>query len=295
MIGRCRFALSVVVACMCGCGPSAELAPEGPSPAAQALADALTFHASFDGTMDADYARGDARIHSAPSLDELDQRTPGVAGDDIVIEPDAGRFGDALNFRTQNTKAVVYNAEDNVAFSPQDWSGTLSFWLNLDPATDLEPGYCDPIQITDTAYNDNAVWVDFTDKNPRLFRLGVFGDLDAWNQGRENPPSNPVFLNRLVKVSEPPFAKGRWTHIVIVYDGLGGGSGSAALYLDGVEAGTTADIAEPFSWDLSAAAIRIGVNYTGLYDDLSIFSRPLTGQEIQTLGALEGGVASLYN
>ena len=44
--------------------------------------------------------------------------------------------------------------------------------LKLDPETDLEPGFCDPLQITDKAYNDSAVWVDFPkDDIPRHFRL----------------------------------------------------------------------------------------------------------------------------
>lgn len=289
-----HFTLGLVCALALGCSPSTKSLPDDLTSAEQSIADALSFHASFDGTMDADYARGDARLYSAPSLDDLSQRTPGVAGGDLIVEPDAGRFGDALNFRTQNTKAVVYNAVENVAFSPQSWSGTVSFWLSLDPATDLEPGYSDPIQITDAAYNDNAVWVDFTDQNPRRFRLGVFGDLDVWNQGYENPPGNPVFLERLVNVSELPFGRGTWTHVAIAYEDLGSGAGSAKLYLDGIPAGTIAVVAESFSWDLSAATIRLGVNYTGLFDDLAIFDRPLSEDEIRTIGSLAGGVGSLH-
>ena len=66
---------------------------------------------------------------------------------------------------------------------------------------DLKPGFCDPIQITDKAYNDSAIWADFTkDDKPRHFRLGVFGALKSWNP--ENLPTdrNSVFLKRLVVV-----------------------------------------------------------------------------------------------
>jgi hypothetical protein len=291
----CRLTTSVVFACALACSPSSQTEAEHLAPSPQTLADALTFHAAFDDSMDASYALGDNRIFSAPSFDELDQRTPGVIEGDIVIEPGAGRYGHALNFRTQNTKAVFYAAQGNVSFSPESWSGTISFWLNLDPASDLEPGYSDPIQVTDTAYNDNAIWVDFTDKNPRRFRLGVFGELDVWNQGQPNPSSNPAFNSRLVRVRELPFARGRWTHIAIVHEGLGGGAGSAALYLDGVEQGRSTDIAEPFGWDPSTAAVRIGVNYVGLFDELALFNRALTAQEIETLRTLEGGVSALHD
>ena len=35
------------------------------------------------------------------------------------------------------------------------------------------------------------------------------------------------------------------------------------------------------------------MNYTGLFDELSLFDRPLTDDEVRALHALEGGVASL--
>ena len=108
----------------------------------------------------------------------------------------------------------------------------MSFSLSLDPETDLEPGFCDPIQITDAAYNDAAIWVDFTAESPRQFRLGVFGDLDAWNPDGLSPDEHPGFLDRLEIVDEPPFDSGRWTHVVITYSGLNQAGGVANLYLD---------------------------------------------------------------
>jgi hypothetical protein len=257
------------------------------------LAAALTFHAGFDGSLDAAFASGNGRMYFAPSYTELDQRSPGAVSDDVAIAAGQGRYGDALHFPVKNTKATFYNAERNVAFSPQDWSGTISFWLSVDPATDLAPGYTDPIQVTDTAYNDNAIWVDFTDVNPRNFRLGVFGELDAWNPEEIPPNDNPNFLGRLVVVSEPPFAGGIWTHVAIVYESLGRAGAKATLYLDGVAQGTTPVIEEPFGWDFTTASIRVGVNFIGLMDDLAVFDRPLSAVEIETLRGLEGGVADL--
>ena len=178
---------------------------------------------------------------------------------------------------------------------PHDWSGTASFWLSLTPGEDLEPGYCDPIQITDTRYNDAAVLVDFTKDNPRQFRCGVFGDLDAWNPSGLESDQNPVFFDRLVVVSEPRFERDRWTHVVITFSGLGSESGGTArLYLDGGLQGATPNIPEPFTWDLDQAQIRIGVNYSGMYDELALFDRPLTDMEVKLLYELEGGVAALY-
>ena len=283
-----RLAASCAAALALGCSPTPEAPVDGAADHA-GLAGALTFHAGFDGGLDA----GDGRIYFATSYTELDQRSPGAVSDEVAIAAGQGRYGDALHFAVKNTKAVFYSAEDNVAFSPEDWSGTVSFWLSVDPAVDLAPGYTDPIQVTDTAYNDNAIWVDFTDVNPRNFRLGVFGELDSWNPGNIPPNDNPNFLGRLVVVDEPPFAAGRWTHVAIVYEGLGGTNGQATLYLDGVAQGTSEGIAEPFGWDFTTASIRVGVNFVGLMDDLAIFDRPMSAEEIGTLRSLEGGVADL--
>jgi hypothetical protein len=248
------------------------------------LKNALTFHATFDGTTDASVALGDKRLFVAPSYKEQAAATPGLSGGDVVLDPGGGRHGGALRFLRKNTLAVFYRADKNVSFDPHGWTGSVSLWLNLDPEKDLEPGFCDPIQITDKAYNDSAIWADFTkDDKPRHFRLGVFGVLKSWNP--ENLPTdrNSVFLNRLVVVKRTPFARGQWTHIAITYSGLGGGRGTARLYLNGQPQGTTDPISEPFEWDVTQGAIRLGVGYVGLMDEVSIFRRALTPKEIEQL------------
>ena len=259
------------------------------------LGEALTFHASFDNGVDADWALGDRQIYTAPSYDEQDQATPGIGNPSVDVADGAGRFGHALRFSERNRHAIFYKAEDNVSYSADNWSGTVSFWLSLDPATDLAPGFTDPIQITDQAYNDAAVWVDFTAENPRQFRLGVFGDLDVWNPDGLGPDA-PGFVERLVIVDEPPFATGKWTHVVITYAGLNTPSGgTASLYLDGDrQPRTSTGIDEPFTWEPGRGAIRLGVNFIGLYDEVSLFSRALSDDEVRALYDLEDGVAALH-
>jgi hypothetical protein len=277
-----------------GCGSPEQAAKESvPTGPAAALGEALLFHAGFDEGWDADFAQGDRRLYSASSYEKQDEATPGLASFDVEIAYDVGHFQHALKFNKKNTQAIFYRAENNMAYSPSGWTGTISFWLSLDPAQDLEPGFCDPIQITDAAYNDAAIWVDFTRDNPRQFRLGVFGDLSVWNPQNLPPDKNPNFTSRLVAVEKPPFARGEWTHVVIVHEGLGGGQGAARLYLNGKLQGAATGIAEPFTWDLPRAAIRLGVNYVGLYDELAVFSRPLTDEEVQALYTLGGSVVNL--
>ena len=87
-----------------------------------------------------------AALYTAPSYDQQDEAAVGIGSPEIEIAEGSGRFGNALEFKKKNTFAVFYRAEDNVAFSESDWSGTVSFWLSLEPGEDLEPGFCDPIQ-----------------------------------------------------------------------------------------------------------------------------------------------------
>lgn len=242
------------------------------------------FRATFDGSINASMATGDPKIYSAPSYKEQASAQLGLGGTDVTQARGQGRTGDALRFAKKNTKAVFYKTQGNIPFDPKNWSGTLSFWLQLDPEQDLEPGFCDPIQLTDKAYNDSAIWVDFTkDEKPRHFRLGVFGALKEWNPTDMPPDKNPKFNNRLVVVKRPPFARGKWTHVAVTYAHLGSGKGEAKLYLDGKLQGDAPTISEAFEWDGAKGALRLGVNYVGLIDDVAIFKRPLTAQEIEAL------------
>jgi hypothetical protein len=228
------------------------------------------FHASFNKSIDADKSPGDGKLYSAPDYKQQAAAKPGLAGTSVVWEKGA------LRFTKKNTPAVFFKAQ---GISSRE--GTISFFLQLDPEVDLEPGFVDPIQVTDKAYNDSCLWVDFTkDDKPRHFRLGVFGNLKSWNPKDTPPDKNPDFNSRLVIVKQPPFARGRWTHVAITYSGLGGGSGEAKLYLDGRLQGASSPIKEAFEWDPAKAAIRLGVNYSGLMDEVAIYRRPLTPAEI---------------
>lgn len=236
--------------------------------------DALTFKATFNKGPNADFAKGDKSIYFAESYKDLSGAVKGLGR--APVEIDSG----ALRFKSKHTTALYFKAQDNI--SPA--TGSISFKLKLDPALDLAPGFVDPIQFTDKAYNDSAIWVDFTkDEKPRLFRLGVFGELKAWNPTNLPPDKNPKFNERLVVVKNPPFSREKWTHIVITYENLGTAAGTASLYVDGKLQGASASVNEPFVWSPNQATIRLGVNYTGLMDDIAVYSRVLTAQEISTI------------
>src|SRR5688572_15688861 len=70
------------------------------TPSTALLRAALTFHAAFDRTADADFARGDPRIHTAAERARRDTAATGLPTDDLVrLAPGEGRFGGALEFR----------------------------------------------------------------------------------------------------------------------------------------------------------------------------------------------------
>jgi hypothetical protein len=257
------------------------------------FADALTFHASFDNGPDADFALGDRRIHTATSYKRLEDAKPGLHNPQVTVLPGQGKYGGTLEFKAKNTNAIYFQAEKNIDYKPAGWNGTVSFWLSLNPNEELT-GFSDPIQITDKDYNDAAMWVDFTNDKPRHFRLGVFGNLSAWNPNAVRGQTNPEFLRHIVAVTTPPFARGTWTHVAITFSGINSQPpGAASLYLNGKLQGSTQPITEPFTWDIARAKLRVGVNYVGLLDEVSVFNRALTDGEVQTLYGLAKGVSEL--
>ncbi|PQB04397.1 LamG-like jellyroll fold domain-containing protein [Aureitalea marina] len=266
------------------------------NPTLTTLKEALTLHASFDSSVDADFALGDGRMYTVPNRQARDSAEVGLHKPDIRREDGKGKYGAGLVFTERSPGYIYYPSENNITYNTENWSAAISFWLSLDPATDLEPGYCDPIQITDSGYNDAGIWVDFTKENPRDFRLGAIGDRDVWNPNPEGPDNeNPIFNARLTPVSNPPFAKGVWTHVLINFSGLNTENGEASLYLNGELQGTRTNIDTPFTWDYPLSNIYLGLGYIGLMDDLSIYNRNLSEDEIGTLYQLENGVQTLLD
>lgn len=266
---------------------------DGEEAKAHPFKEVLTFHSSFDGDTKADFANGDASMYTAPSRRALDSAQAGMHNADHSIEAGKGKFGDAFRFGKKSRTVVYYKSKDNIAFDSTGWSGTISFWLSLDPATDLEPGFTDPIQITDVSYNDASIWVDFTKENPRDFRLGVFGDLDVWSQDTLLTSKDEEMEKRMVRVKNPPFTSSTWTHIAISYSDLGTAESSASLFVDGEKIGSIIGVDDPFTWSLDQSNIYLGLSFIGMMDEFSIFNRPFSDDEVKQLYGLEGGVKSI--
>jgi hypothetical protein len=288
MLARVLFANGLLILCLNPALPTA-----GPDP--DALRKVLTFHASFDGQTDADFARGDRRLYTASNTKRADAK-PGLHRADVALAKGKGKFGDALQFGGKERAVLFFQGDRNMAYRPRDWSGTVSFWLSLDPDKDLQPGYCDPIQITDKRFDDAAFFVDFTKAPPRHFRLGVYPDVKLWNPKglkAEKMPTGQLPLSE--EIAKLPFARDKWTHVAFTFANLNTGkpNGIGKLYLDGKPVTQVAGRELTFTWEPSRVAVMFGLSYTGLFDDLALFDRALTEEEVAALSRLEGGVRSL--
>lgn len=292
MIKGCRkafVAMAVSILVIVTPAPEAAVQP--------ALGDALTFHASFDGTTDAARAAGDAALYWAASLKERQDATAGLPpSGEVQHARGAGRFGDALRFTKRKSPVVFFRALRNMPYDASNWDGTVSFWLRVDPKAELEMGFCDPVQITPRAWNDAAFFVEFEKRAESIpFRLGVYADLNVWNPTNRKFEEIPAQERPLVTVADPPFSGNKWTHVVFTFERFNTGTpdGVAKLYLDGELRGTLSPRRQTFTWDPERTIIGLGLGYIGVLDELSIFGRALDAGEVGRLYTLQSGVPAL--
>lgn len=264
------------------------------------LLRALIFHCSFDDTTDVNLftAQGDGWIYTADSAARKNVRQ-GNYRKDVSIAKGAGRYGDCLRFKGKSKQVLFYKATPDMFYPRPNWSGAVSFWLKLDPDKDLPKGFCDPLQITANKWNDAAFFVDFDKTLPRDFRLGVFSNYARWNPKDTKWEDVPESDRPLVTVKKPPFSRDKWTHVAFSFTDINpkdGAGSTAQLYLNGELQG---EIKKPlhFEWAKPNAAqgelgavIMLGINYVGDFDDLIIFRRGLTAEEIGVLYRLPDGI-----
>ncbi len=253
------------------------------------LKAALHFLAPFDDSTDATISATDKRLFTAESLARKEVR-PGNLRADLSLVAD-GKYGRCLRFAAKSKEVSMF-AGDAMHFRQQNWSGTVSFWMRLDPNRDLQAGYCDPIQITQFAWNNGAFFVDFDKDLPRDFRLGVFSDLKFWNPTNIDWEKLPLEKRPMVTVKKPPFSRAAWTHVLFTFDNVNGADqevATASLYLNGELQGSLRNPMQ-FHWDLKQAAIMLGIDYIGDMDELAIFRRALTANEVRSLYQLPHGL-----
>ncbi|MCA9033992.1 MAG: LamG domain-containing protein, partial [Planctomycetaceae bacterium] len=207
---------------------------------------------------------------------------------EVSIASKAGRHGDALRFAAKSDTVLCYKASVNGMQPTDHWSGTVSLWLRLSPDPDLPAGYCDPLQITSKKWNDAAFFVDFDQTLPRDFRLGAFSDHDFWNPSQIKWDDIPAQDRPMIVVKPPSFSREKWTHVAFTFENLNSTRGDAAsthLYIDGKLQGSLHKPMQ-FTWsgtDSSEAIMMLGINYVGDMDELAIYKRALSAEQIHQL------------
>ena len=244
------------------------------------LKNSLTFYASFDNGTNAEIAKGDKQLYTLINkISKLGNHTEGMT----KLVTGQGLSGDALLFSKRDAKWLFYDGDQNFNFDVKDWSGSVSFWIKVDPINKLDPGYVDPIQITPNTWNDASFFVDFDKEgSPRPFRLGAFADKAVWNpENKDIPePERP-----LVTAKSNPFSDKKWTHVAFTWKRFNTEKKDAiaTLYLNGKNEGSIKNWNQKFSWADKNHRILIGLNYMGLFDDLACFNRALSQKEIESI------------
>lgn len=267
------------------------------------LAAALTLHAPFDESFNATFATGDKTCYV--SQDGKLVNTPST--DDVRLEPQAGRFGGAMHFTRKANEWPLFKDGGNLGYNDKNWSGSVSAWLRLDPDKDLEPGYCDPVQIIGEDTKRGFIFMEWSkDHTPRRFRYAIRPLFDIWNPMNVAWDAIPDDKRPMVQVERAPFSRDQWTHAVFTFENINDKSAVGSptedrktarqvgrLFLNGQPQGAIENWDMTFGWDPEQVRIVLGAAYVGHLDDLAVFNRALTDGEVRTLYGLAQGAAEL--
>lgn len=255
------------------------------------LRAALTFHASFDQGFDADFSKGapTCRVKIGRELQ------PFAGNEEARLAPDAGRFGGALHFPKKGATRPQYAGPGVLGYNDRSWSATVSVWLRLTPNEDLEPGYCDPVQIVGDDSKKGFIFLEWSkDETPRFFRYAVRPLFHIWNPTEVNWADIPFEKRPMVQVARAPFSREKWTHVVFTLDKVNAAGASGSLYLDARRQGSIEGWDLRFGWDPAQVALVLGAAYVGHLDDLAVFDRALSDAEVNALFQLPQGVSGLH-
>ena len=259
-----------------------------------ALRKAVSFYASFDDALSPDVGTG---TPSTRFNDEKDANKhvfeKGFDGTVFRVAKGKGIAGggclEAVDVLPRNGR-IFFPAQGNLAFKKGGWGGSLSVWVNTDPNTLFKTKFCDPIQITQKGANNGGIWFDFNDARPRDLRMGVFPAAPAGAIGaKESDADAPM-----VRVPKVGFQVGVWHHVALAWSNFDTGKKDAiaTLYIDGKTIGAVKERAIAMDWDFEKAGIYVAVNYIGLLDELALFNRAITADEVALLHKATPGLLS---
>lgn len=268
---------------------SGALGDEGPT---KPLRDALTLHVPFDEHLNASFSSGSR----TSTYQQGQEAVPATVNEDVRIV-DEGRFGKGVQFTRKSAFRPQFDGRGVLGYSDSDWDATVSVWLKLDPDRDLEPGYCDPVQILGDDSRKGFIFLEWSkDHTPRHFRFAARPLVHIWNPDNVGWEEIPEAKRPMVKVERAPFSADRWTHAVFTLENLNSDQQDSRgkLYLNGELQGAIEGWDLEFGWDAERVRLVLGASYVGQMDDLAVFNRALSDAEIRTLYALPGGVGDLH-
>ncbi len=257
----------------------------------ESLRAALTFHASYDQGFDADFSKG-AKTCLVKKGTEI---TPFAGNDEVRQVAGEGRFGGALHFPQKGATRPQYAGPGILGYNEQSWSVSVSCWLRLTPDEDLEPGYCDPVQIIGEDSKKGFIFLEWSkDETPRFFRFAIRPLYEIWNPADIKWDEIPFAKRPMVQVTRAPFSRDQWTHVVFTLDKVNASGAGGSLYINGRKQGAIEGWDLRFGWDPAQVALSLGAAYVGHLDDLAVFDKALNDEEVTALFALPKGVAGLY-
>ncbi len=257
------------------------------------LKQALTFHASFDKGLDADFSRGD----KACLVRGKQGTVPAALNEELKLVPDGGRFGGGLHFTKKGTTQPRFKDAGVLNYNATNWSASVSVWLRLDPDKDLAPGYCDPVQIVGDDTKKGFIFLEWSkDETPREFRYAIRPKVEIWNPNGLDWAKMTDAQRPAVNLRKAPFSREAWTHAVFSFANLNDKAKKpiGRLHLNGKLVGTIENWDLTLGWNPDAVALVLGAAYVGHLDDLAVFNRALTDAEVTQLHGLKTGVRELH-
>ena len=169
-----------------------------------------------------------------------------------VLLPVPDRFGETLSAISFVNEYVNMPANPNVFDFDGDSNMSMAIWIKLEAT------------VTDwTAILNN--WAGFGIG-------GYYLGLTPTQQVRWNVNADPP-------IDSDPIVTGEWNHIAVTYDGS-----DAFLYINGNLAGTANFgvplLSSPFSFTAGAQADLDTNKFPGVMDEILVYNRPLTSQEV---------------
>lgn len=263
-----------------------------PLPAQEALKSVLVFHAPFDTTLDADFSTGS----KACLIKKGKETIPATFNEEVNLDVVGGKFGGCLHFPKKGVTRPQFSGVNVLGYNDKSWSTTVSAWLRLSPDEDLEPGYCDPVQIVGDDGKKGFIFLEWSkDEKPRFFRYAIRPLAQIWNPTHVQWADIPFEKRPMVQVSKAPFHREVWTQVVFTIENVNAKEPKprGSLFINGKLQGRIENWNLTFAWDPAQVALVLGASYVGRIDDLAVFSRRLTDGEVAALHELPRGIASL--